>query len=746
MVFSLLADQCFYAAELSAELNINPITHGCNGVSDNTHLSKLRIGSVILSTLFLAAEDDSWRLPLALLYFAASAGLFTIKYLVLPHYNDFAQALHLARTLAAVLTGAVMLISASRALEGAPAHQHDIVILYLASMPLTVVIGMLAVTHRYAHVGSAPAQELTTPSLMILAARARLRRFLLQIAAHGDTYVADSAYLQEERLAMAQDFDRLLTVALGRFPDSAPMRIFAALFYTHVLDNRNLAYAQLKELPPTEDLPLRYAFLVNQLRALLDAATQKHQSIEVQAYIEFKQRKEVADTASMGCLASLLSFWTELLRPLPDADALITLAVAARAQLQTCHVNYKALLEINPNSVPVLRTYGLLLLDLVGELPRASALFARADTVEHERSVALMTTAQSGDFLSRVDANLDIFDERNAVFGISVARQSMGEVETINPAVTRMFGLQSKDIVGDNISRIIPSPIAEVHNDILERYLVHKISRIVNYTRMAFGLHASGYIFPVHLYVRWADEGNAKFLGVLQSVPLDNDVHLMLDPQKHTVSYATPNASALLGLSLRAVASGGVTAQSLIPSLAGDDGETRLDAMRSRLGLESVCKHALTGATTPCRVWCVETDVLDHKVMFLRVLMDTAAHDDAEQQIIDDEWDSDDQTTDNDTISLADRFASALESSTVNDAAGAGVGVSLNSGIYVDSLNIHGNGAATGWSSNASADALRVAHSPALESVPESAFEPNSPSGTVSQMRKKFVYILMIFI
>jgi PAS domain S-box-containing protein len=247
----------------------------------------------------------------------------------------------------------------------------------------------------------------------------------------------------------------------------------------------------------------------------------------------------------------------------------------------------------------------------------------------------------------------------------------MGEVETINPAVTRMFGLQGKDIVGGNISRIIPSPIAEVHNDILERYLVHKTSRIVNYTRMAFGLHASGYIFPVHLYVRWADEGNAKFLGVLQSVPLDNDVHLMLDPARRTVAYATPNAHSLLGLSLRAVAEGAAAADTLIPCLAGDDGEARLEVMRSRLGLETSCRHALTGALSPCRVWCVETPVMGRRVVFLRVVLDTAAEADAGAG-----WDS--ECSDQEVVSLADRFADVLEGGPADDGDAGGLSPSLS--------------------------------------------------------------------
>jgi hypothetical protein len=219
---------------------------------------------------------------------------------------------------------------------------------------------------------------------------------------------------------------------------------------------------------------------------------------------------------------------------------------------------------------------------------------------------------------------------------------------------------------------------------------------------MAFGLHASGYIFPTHLYVRWADEGNAKFLGVLQSVPLDNDVHLMLDSSRRTVAYSTPNANSLLGLSLRATLDGSTLAESLLPCLGEEDAEARFDAMRSRLGLECLCRHALTGALSPCRVWCVETTVMGRRVVFLRVLLDMAARAEAEEQAREG-WESD-ENSEEERVSLADRFSVVLEDEERR---------SSFSSNFSDSLPSRGGRPAP------------------LASVPESSFEANTPRGQV---------------
>jgi PAS domain S-box-containing protein len=58
-----------------------------------------------------------------------------------------------------------------------------------------------------------------------------------------------------------------------------------------------------------------------------------------------------------------------------------------------------------------------------------------------------------------------------AVFVISHALSNLGSIETVNTAALTMFGYNKRDMIGKNISVVVPPPMNARHDTYLRRFL-----------------------------------------------------------------------------------------------------------------------------------------------------------------------------------------------------------------------------------------------------------------------------------
>ncbi len=94
-----------------------------------------------------------------------------------------------------------------------------------------------------------------------------------------------------------------------------------------------------------------------------------------------------------------------------------------------------------------------------------------------------------------------------------------GIVETMNPAAEKMFGLDVGEMVGRNISELMPSPHRENHNEYLARYLRTGEARIIGKNREMMALRKDGTVFPIELAVsEMMIGGQRKFTGVIRDI------------------------------------------------------------------------------------------------------------------------------------------------------------------------------------------------------------------------------------
>ncbi len=107
----------------------------------------------------------------------------------------------------------------------------------------------------------------------------------------------------------------------------------------------------------------------------------------------------------------------------------------------------------------------------------------------------------------------------DAVVDTVVTIDHAGIIEDANPATERLFGYAQSELIGRNVSILMPEPDASRHDRYIADYLANGIPRIIGIGREVTGRHKDGTIFPIDLSVSELTTGDhPKFIGVIRDL------------------------------------------------------------------------------------------------------------------------------------------------------------------------------------------------------------------------------------
>jgi PAS domain S-box-containing protein len=109
-----------------------------------------------------------------------------------------------------------------------------------------------------------------------------------------------------------------------------------------------------------------------------------------------------------------------------------------------------------------------------------------------------------------------IFD--NIVDGI-ITINDKGIILSVNPAITTIFGFVPSEMVGKNISMLMPGPHHSHHDDYITNYLKTGEAKILGIGREVEALHKEGYLIPIDLTINEMTIDNEHmFVGILRDI------------------------------------------------------------------------------------------------------------------------------------------------------------------------------------------------------------------------------------
>ena len=115
---------------------------------------------------------------------------------------------------------------------------------------------------------------------------------------------------------------------------------------------------------------------------------------------------------------------------------------------------------------------------------------------------------------------------------ISGSLEDTGVILDINDYFYKLFKYKNKeDLLKNSVNKIIPSFLAQYHDEYIHRYLNTSEGHVINTLRIVFGLNNNGFIFPVMMFIKlipYLDKG-VRFIGLLKDVDNDNGIYKIGD-------------------------------------------------------------------------------------------------------------------------------------------------------------------------------------------------------------------------
>lgn len=238
-----------------------------------------------------------------------------------------------------------------------------------------------------------------------------------------------------------------------------------------------------------------------------ESVDESSQSID--KLIKFQQLLAEMQEDMQEALKLYIGFWKELQDESPNFQYLGGVSYEIDELATKIRKTYKELIMLNPINIYCRMLYAIFIKKIIKD--DFEALDVSRETFTAANNLRLHNKYTGED---RYGAN-----SRNALFIISGQKANLGEVLCINNEVSELLGYEKHEIVGHNISKVMPPAIAAKHSNFMLKFMCSgHFSPIKD--KLVLPLHKLGYLLPctyIHRVVPTLQKG-LQLIGFIRII------------------------------------------------------------------------------------------------------------------------------------------------------------------------------------------------------------------------------------
>jgi len=185
-----------------------------------------------------------------------------------------------------------------------------------------------------------------------------------------------------------------------------------------------------------------------------------------------------------------LEFWRQLDNMVPNLNSLHKLGLNITDSNKEVDDIWKQLVRINPNHQKALKNYGHYLKDVRNDCERSTGLLERSNT----NSKLMNDHMNDFDVMFADDTSIVVINARD--------KETQGKIMKTNIGVTNLFKYNQAELIGQDVTILMPSIIGKDHNYFMEKYFKTRKETVVDNEKELYAIQRSGSLICVLAIVK----------------------------------------------------------------------------------------------------------------------------------------------------------------------------------------------------------------------------------------------------
>ena len=231
-------------------------------------------------------------------------------------------------------------------------------------------------------------------------------------------------------------------------------------------------------------------------------------SMEIESFLEYNKCFETFNNLLLKSTNNCKKFWTEIKRRVFRPEIVEKNGNKITEKTLKIEIIFQKIIKLNPSDYRLYKLYGSYLQSIWRWEDDANNYILRAfnqikfnKTVEnHDRKFKFIENTDSGiTIISADDKNTGIIDYCNLTF-------------------CNIFNYDKKDLIGKNISKIMPWNIGNYHNNFIINYFQNSNSKIINKLTLLPGLTKQNNLQPIKVFIKMLPfiEKGVFYIGIIK--------------------------------------------------------------------------------------------------------------------------------------------------------------------------------------------------------------------------------------